>query len=74
MNITKVSEVLNIAYMYKPRLFYKYHFLDGFRLRLRDLIEPNTFLPRSLSDRERWRGIREGGDGENEGDERGEME
>lgn len=55
-------------------LLYKCHFLDGFRLRLRDLMEPNTLLPKSLSDRERWRGIRGGGDGEKEGEERGERE
>lgn len=32
---------------------YKCHFLDDLRLRLRDRIEPNTFLPKSFSDRER---------------------
>ena len=55
-------------------LLYKCHFLDGFRLRLRDLMEPNTLLPKSLSDRERWRGMLGGGDGEKEGEERGESE
>lgn len=37
-------------------------------------MEPNTLLPKSLSDRERWRGILGGGDGEKEGEERGERE
>lgn len=55
-------------------LLYKCHFFDGFRLRLRDLMEPNTLLPKSRSDRERWRGILGGGDGEKEGEESGERE
>lgn len=73
-----ITGVLNITHgrliCSDVHLLYKHHFLDGFRLRLRDLMEPNTLLPKSLSDRERWRGIRGGGDGEKEGEERGERE
>lgn len=58
----------------KFTFLYSSHFLDDFCLRLSDLIEPNTFLPKSLSDRERWRGSRGGGEGESEGEERGESE
>lgn len=78
LNLTTVTDVKNgtcgrCVYC-DVHLLYKYHFLDGFRLRLRDLMEPNILLPKSLSERERWRGIRGGGDGENEGEERGERD
>lgn len=77
-NILRITGVFSLAHgrcVYcDVHLLYKRHFLDGFRLRLSDLMEPNTLLPKSLSDLERWRGIRGGGDGENEGEERGDRE
>lgn len=56
-NITIITSVLKITHgrcIYSDAHFlYKCHFLDGFRLRLRDLMDPKTLLPKSLSDRER---------------------
>lgn len=37
-------------------------------------MEPNTFRPRSRKDLERVRGAEGGGEGESDGDERGESE
>lgn len=51
----------------------KSYFFDGFRFRLRDLMEPKTFFPKSRSERERC-SVLLGGDGENEGEDSGDMD
>lgn len=57
----------------KFRLHIKSYFFDGFRLRLRDLMEPKTFFPKSRSERERC-SVLLGGDGENEGEDSGDID